>query len=86
MKNISKKVFGLVLAGAVFFTGCSAKTEKTDKVENNKNKLKVVTTIFPEYDITRAIAKDKIDLELLIKQVQMFLFMVEQTMIHGLKL
>ena len=66
-KNISKKVFGLVLAGAVFFTGCSAKTEKTDKVENNKNKLKVVTTIFPEYDITRAIAKDKIDLELLIK-------------------
>lgn len=67
MKNISKKVFGLVLAGAVFFTGCSAKTEKTDKVENNKNKLKVVTTIFPEYDITRAIAKDKIDLELLIK-------------------
>lgn len=67
MKNISKKVFGLVLAGAVFFTGCSAKTEKTDKVENNKNKLKVVTTIFPEYDITRAIAKDKIDLVLLIK-------------------
>ena len=67
MKNISKKVFGLVLAGAVFFTGCSAKTEKTDKVENNKNKLKVVTTIFPEYDIARAIAKDKIDLELLIK-------------------
>ena len=67
MKNISKKVFGLVLAGAVFFTGCSAKTEKTDKVENNKNKLKVVTTIFPEYDMARAIAKDKIDLELLIK-------------------
>ena len=67
MKNISKKVFGLILAGAVLITGCTAKTEKKDKEENTKSKLKVVTTIFPEYDITRAIAKDKIDLELMVK-------------------
>lgn len=67
MKNISKKIFGLILAGAVFITGCTAKTEKKDKGDNTKGKLKVVTTIFPEYDITRAIAKDKVDLELMIK-------------------
>lgn len=28
MKNISKKIFGLILAGAVLITGCTAKTEK----------------------------------------------------------
>jgi len=67
MKNISKKIFGLILAGAVLITGCTAKTEKKDKGDNTKGKLKVVTTIFPEYDITRAIAKDKVDLELMIK-------------------
>ena len=67
MKNISKKFFGLILAGAVLITGCTAKTEKKDKGDNTKGKLKVVTTIFPEYDITRAIAKDKVDLELMIK-------------------
>ena len=67
MKNISKKIFGLILAGAVLITGCTAKTEKKDKGDNTKDKLKVVTTIFPEYDITRAIAKDKVDLELMIK-------------------
>ncbi|MFT4451236.1 metal ABC transporter substrate-binding protein [Parvimonas sp. G1425] len=67
MKNISKKVFGLILAGTVLITGCTAKTEKKDNGENTKSKLKVVTTIFPEYDITRAIAKDKIDLELMVK-------------------
>lgn len=48
-------------------TGCTAKTEKKDKGDNTKGKLKIVTTIFPEYDITRAIAKDKVDLELMIK-------------------
>lgn len=67
MKNISKKIFGLILAGAVLITGCTAKTEKKDKEDNTKGKLKIVTTIFPEYDITRAIAKDKVDLELMIK-------------------
>lgn len=67
MKNISKKIFGLILAGAVLLTGCTAKTEKKDRGDKNKGKLKVVTTIFPEYDITRAIAKDKVDLELMIK-------------------
>ena len=67
MKNISRKIFGLILAGAVLITGCTAKTEKKDKGDNTKGKLKVVTTIFPEYDITRAIAKDKVDLELMIK-------------------
>ena len=67
MKNISKKIFGLILAGAVLITGCTAKTETKDKGDNTKGKLKIVTTIFPEYDITRAIAKDKVDLELMIK-------------------
>lgn len=67
MKNISKKIFGLILAGVVLITGCTAKTEKKDKGDNTKGKLKIVTTIFPEYDITRAIAKDKVDLELMIK-------------------
>ena len=54
--NFKKPLLGLfiltLLAGTV-----SAKAKKSDK---NSGKLKVVTTIFPEYDWVREIAGDKI--------------------------
>lgn len=63
MKNL-KKIIGLVISCSILFTACSYKNNDNT---NDNGKLKVVTTIFPEYDLTRAIAKDKIDLSLMIK-------------------
>lgn len=65
MKNILKKFLVLSLSAGLLLTACSKKDEK--KSDENSEKLKVVTTIFPEYDLTRAIAKDKVDLDMLIK-------------------
>lgn len=48
----------LILIGVILITGCSPKEES--------NKIKVVSTIFPYYDFTRAIAGDNVDLTMLI--------------------
>lgn len=61
-----KRILGICLGISIFLTGCTVDKEVEKKSTEGK-KLKVVTTIFPEYDITRAIGKDKIDLKLLIK-------------------
>ena len=52
--NIKKIIAGLTILLALT-TSTFAKTKKTE----NNNKLKVVTTIFPEYDWTREILGDK---------------------------
>lgn len=65
MKNF-KKILGLILGASLILTGCST-NKNVEKKEDVGKKLKVVTTIFPEYDLTRAVAKDKIDLTLLVK-------------------
>lgn len=58
------KRFGLVFLIIVAFllSGCNS---KSSSIEENK-KINVVTTIFPQYDFTRQIAKDKINLKMLI--------------------
>ncbi|QIB68805.1 zinc ABC transporter substrate-binding protein [Aminipila butyrica] len=59
-----KKVLSIVLVlllGTVVLAGC-AQQEKPVKSE----KLRVVTTIFPPYDFTRAIAGDKADITMLL--------------------
>ena len=53
--KLKKIIAGLTILLALTTT-IFAKTKKTDK---NSNKLKVVTTIFPEYDWTREILGDK---------------------------
>lgn len=52
--NVKKIIAGLTILLALT-TSTFAKTKKTE----NNNKLKVVTTIFPEYDWTREILGDK---------------------------
>lgn len=66
MKNFLKKSSVLALTLGVMLTGCANKNDKKNTGEEAK-KIKVVTTIFPEYDLARAIAKDKVDLEMLVK-------------------
>lgn len=58
------KRFGLVFLMIVIFllSGCNIKSSHN---EDNK-KINVVTTIFPQYDFTRQIAKDKVNLKMLI--------------------
>lgn len=69
MSAVIKRV--LLLCLLVFFTaGCSASdqgTAKEEKVPDAGHKLKVVATIFPQYDFVREIAGDKVDLKMLLK-------------------
>lgn len=61
-KLIAMFILGILLTTAV--AGCS----QSNKASNQKadNKLNIVTTIYPEYDFTRAIVKDKANLTMLI--------------------
>lgn len=61
MKKIIYMCMAVVLAFAGL-TACSSNTQKTDE-----NQLKVVTTIFPQYDFVRNIGGDKVDITMLLK-------------------
>lgn len=52
----------VILFVAFIFSACSF----SDYDENNEDRLKIVTTIFPQYDFARQIGKDKISLKMLV--------------------
>ena len=58
-----KKIISFIILTAMVFTlfGCTANTK------NDEDKLKVVTTIFPQYDFVRQIAGDNVSLKMLLK-------------------
>lgn len=59
-----KKILAAVLAGAaVLLSGCSAPLPQKD----NSEKILVVTTIFPAYDMARAVFGDTAQISLLLK-------------------
>ena len=65
MKKILKFILVMLLAIALF--GCTQNQEASDlnkEVENDK--IKIVTTLFPQYDFARQIAGDKADIVLLL--------------------
>lgn len=57
---------GLFIAGLMstllLLVGCGANQQKADETD----KIKVVTTLFPQYDFTRVIGGDKVDVSLLL--------------------
>lgn len=60
---IMKRIFllaALIISVLFIVTGCK-------KEESNSDKLSIVTTLFPQYDFARQIAKDKADIKLLLK-------------------
>lgn len=62
------KVCSLILIlvlSAVFLQGCAKEEQENGSAHTEK--LKVVTTIFPQYDFVRQIAGDKVDLKMLLK-------------------
>ena len=63
MKNFKK----LLSIGLIFsLTACSGKANSASK----KDKLNIVTTIYPQYSIAREIAKDKANVKMLLKPGQ----------------
>lgn len=63
MKNFKK----LLSTGLIFsLTACSGKANSASK----KDKLNIVTTIYPQYSIAREIAKDKANVKMLLKPGQ----------------
>jgi len=54
---------GLLAALLLFAAGACSRSEKR---EGGEGKIKVVTTVFPPYDFTRAIAGDKADIAMLL--------------------
>ncbi len=61
MKRIISILICVVMLASVF-TACG----KNEQTENNSGKLKIITTIFPEYDWVRNIAGDKADITMLL--------------------
>lgn len=52
----------LFLSAAMLFSACSMPSNK----DNDDDRLKIVTTIFPQYDFARQIGKDKVSLKMLV--------------------
>lgn len=59
MEIYMKKYFNIVLISLMLLSGCSSVVGETEKPN-------VIVTLFPQYDMVRAIAQDKVNLELLL--------------------
>ncbi len=64
MKKIMASVLSIIMSASLI-TGCST-TEKKAANSENKDKLKIVTTIFPAYDWVYQIAGNKADITMLL--------------------
>ncbi len=62
MKRKTWKIMFAIFA-VLLISGCS---EKQNHDEANHGKLKIITTLFPQYDFIREIGKDKVDVSLLL--------------------
>ena len=70
MNKITRKVFTVLLCGALLLSVCACSNvtpvDKTAQNPSDSDKLKVVCTLFPQYDFVRQIAGDKVALTLLL--------------------
>lgn len=62
-KNILASMVAVaMLVGVVGISGCGSKTAETE----SSNKMKVITTIYPVYDVAKAVGGDKVDISMLV--------------------
>lgn len=64
-----KKLFSLILAAAVAvfpLSGCKGNAASSAAAAPEQDRLKIVTTIFPQYDFAREITGDKADITMLL--------------------
>ncbi len=68
MKQLKPIMAMLMVATLMFLTGCGATSTNTPSSNEaaKSDKLKVVTTIFPEYDFAKNIGKDHVEARILI--------------------
>lgn len=65
--KLKKVVCILLVILLLFISACSKKNiEETEDVANDIKRIKVYTSIYPMYDFTKQIGKDRIDLELMV--------------------
>lgn len=60
-----KKLLALLITGFLVLQGCSRTPKQANNVDEDK--ITIVTTIFPQYDFTRQIVKDKANVIMLLK-------------------
>lgn len=73
MKKITVIVLSTILMITFILTGCTNTKNKEDdknKTSLKKDKLNIVTTLFPQYDFAKQIAGDKADVKLLLSPGQ----------------
>lgn len=73
MKKITVIVLSTILMISFILTGCTNTKNKEDdknKTSLKKDKLNIVTTLFPQYDFAKQIAGDKADVKLLLSPGQ----------------
>jgi len=58
--------FASVVFLSIIFAGCSVFNKSASDYENSQKKLTIVTTIFPLYDFTKQIVKDKAEVKMLL--------------------
>ena len=61
-----KKAFLILITASVILFGVSGCKPKKNATRNTNGKLNVTVTVFPPYDFVRAVAKDKVNLNLLL--------------------
>lgn len=66
MKKILTVILVVLLVAALFGCTQNQKTSDLSENENNNEKIKIVTTLFPQYDFARQIAGDKAEVTLLL--------------------
>lgn len=66
MKKILTVILVVLLVAALFGCTQNQKISNLSENENNNEKIKIVTTLFPQYDFARQIAGDKAEVTLLL--------------------
>jgi zinc transport system substrate-binding protein len=61
-----KKIFLMLITAAVILFGISGCKPKKNAVRSANGKINVTVTVFPAYDFVRTVAKDKVNLKLLL--------------------
>lgn len=68
IKSKLMTIIAIISMMSILFVSCQSKEITEDsREENNDKKLKIVTTLFPQYDFTRQLVGDKADITLLVK-------------------
>ena len=73
MRKITVIVMSTLLMISSILTGCTrTESKENDKnnISSNKDKLKIVTTLFPQYDFAKQIAGDKADVKMILSPGQ----------------